>query len=68
MKRLLGQFNEDAFASFSEAMEDRFDFAKGTGKPCGASHIPASKTCRVGGSAGYDDVVAAIKADVGSKV
>ena len=67
MKRLLGQFNEDAFASFSEAMVDRFDFAAGTGKPCGASHISASKTCRIGGSSGYADVIEAIKSDVGSR-
>jgi len=67
MKNQLGQFSEESLVSFSEAMENRFDFAAGTGKPCGASHISASKTCRIGGSGGYDDVVAAIKADVGSR-
>jgi hypothetical protein len=67
MKKSLGQFNEESFAFFTEAISDRFDFASGTGKPCGASHISSSKTCRIGGSAGYDDVVAAIKADVGSR-
>jgi hypothetical protein len=43
MKKLLGQFNEESFASFTEAMSDRFDFARcqrtdgsiyGTGGQC----------------------------------
>ena len=66
MNSPFGKFDEDARASFNEAMAERFDFA-GTGKPCGASHISASKTCRIGGSQGYDDVTEAIKADVGSR-
>jgi hypothetical protein len=43
-----------------------FGEGKGTGKPCGASHISAAKTCHVGGGAGYKDVTEAIRADMGS--
>ncbi len=36
--------------SFAEPEEETMDFAagKGTGKPCGDSHISAKKTCKVG--------------------
>ena len=49
MNSPFGKFDEDSLVSFNEAMSERFDFA-GTGKPCGGSHISASKTCRVGPS------------------
>lgn len=54
-----------AFHSFSEAALDVMDFAKG--KPCGASHISAGYTCRIGGESGYKNVVEAIRADVGDR-
>jgi len=40
----------------------------GTGIPCGNSHISSSKTCHVGGSGGYKNVVEAIEADMGSSL
>ena len=68
---LLKQFKEDyaerqAFAIGPSACSLSFGEGNGTGKPCGGSHIPASKTCHIGGGVGYADVTKAIKADVGS--
>ena len=68
---LLKQFKEDyaerqAFAIGPSAGSPSFGEGNGTGKPCGDSHISASKTCHIGGGVGYADVTKAIKADVGS--
>jgi nitric oxide synthase oxygenase domain/subunit len=56
------------FGSFPDELLERFkaSYAERAGKPCGGSHIPANKTCHIGGGAGYKDVTEAIRADVGS--
>ena len=57
---MFGSFPDDILAQFKE------EYAERGGKPCGASHIPASKTCRIGGSKGYQDVVDEIKREMGA--
>jgi hypothetical protein len=39
------------FGSFSDELLEQFKlaYAERSGKPCGASHISANKTCKIGG-------------------
>lgn len=53
MNSNFGQFDTEAEEAFNEAALDKYDFAaKGTGKPCGGSHIAANKTCKLGAGGG----------------